>query len=244
MQIPKIRLSIVIPVYNEAAIITQTLQKVDAYMSAKGHRSEVIIVDDGSTDSTATLVAEFARGKPEVRLVSNDTNQGKGFSIRHGVQESRGEFVLFSDADLSTPIEEADKLLAWLEKGYDVAIGTRGTGNGTVYVPQPPIRLLAGKTFSLIQRAVAGVNIGDTQCGFKAYTRNAANKIFPMQRIRGFAFDVENLYLAQKLGFRIRPVPVDWVNNRDSRVRFLNDSLRMLADLVAIRVNSVRRLYR
>lgn len=244
MQTSKIRLSIVIPVYNEAAVIAQTLEKVEAYISTDGHHSEVVIVDDGSTDLTAKLVAEFAKVKPNFRLISNGANQGKGFSIRRGVRECRGDFVLFSDADLSTPIKEADKLLVWLGNGYDVAIGARGTGNDTVYVPQPPIRLLAGKTFSLMQRAISGVNIGDTQCGFKAYTRDAANKIFPRQRISGFAFDVENLFLAQKLGFRIRPVPVDWINNRDSRVRFLNDSLRMLADLAVIRVNSLRGVYR
>jgi len=198
-------------------------------------------VDDGSNDATATVVRKAAEKHPSIVLHQNDGNKGKGYSVKQGVLSSRGHFVLMSDADLSTPIEEIGKLFAELEEGYDIAIGSRSVSGSEIRQRQAWYRQLMGKTFNKIVRAVAVSGFRDTQCGFKLFTGNAARMVFARQRIEGFAFDVEALYLATKMGFRIREVPVVWVNSPDSRVSILRDSLQMLRDILKIRFYHRRR---
>jgi len=192
-------------------------------------------VDDGSNDATATVVRKAAEKHPSIVLHQNDRNRGKGYSVKQGVLSSRGRFVLMSDADLSTPIEEMRKLFKELEEGYDIAIGSRSVSGSEILKRQAWYRQLMGKTFNKIVRAVAVPGFRDTQCGFKLFKGDAARMVFAGQKIEGFAFDVEALYLANKMGLRIKEVPVVWVNSPDSRVSIFRDSLKMLQDILTIR---------
>ena len=200
----------------------------------------MLVVDDGSTDATAKVV-ELARAEfPELRLLSNGRNRGKGFSVRHGMLEARGEIAIFTDADLSAPIDEADKLLAALRDGaYDVAIGSRGVDRGLIEVHQSALRERAGIIFNRIVRGVTGLPFHDTQCGFKAVRREKARVIFEQQRTEGFGFDPEILFLARRRGMPITEVPVRWAHDPASKVRVFGDSLRMFLDLLRIRWNAV-----
>jgi dolichyl-phosphate beta-glucosyltransferase len=181
------------------------------------------------------VVRNAAKNHPALVLLQNAGNKGKGYSVKQGVLSSRGRFVLMSDADLSTPIEEIGKLFKEMEGGYDIAIGSRAVSGSTILKKQPWYRQLMGKTFNTLIRSLAVIEIHDTQCGFKLFTGEAARRVFALQRIERFAFDVEALYLAKKMGFGIREVPVVWVNSPDSRVGIIRDSLRMMRDLLKIR---------
>ena len=205
-------------------------------MKERGYSNEIIVVDDGSNDETVLVVRKAAEKYPAIVLLQNDRNKGKGYSIKQGVLSSSGRFVLMSDADLSTPIEEIGKLFKELEGGYDIAIGSRSVSGSMVLKRQAWYRQLMGKTFNKLVQAIAVNGIRDTQCGFKLFTANAARSVFALQRIERFAFDVEALYLAKKMGLGIREVPVIWVNSPDSRVSIFRDSLQMLGDLLKIRV--------
>jgi len=209
-------------------------------MKERGYSNEIIVVDDGSNDETVLVVRKAAEKYPAIVLLQNDRNKGKGYSIKQGVLSSRGRFVLMSDADLSTPIEEIGKLFKELEGGYDIAIGSRSVSGSMVLKRQAWYRQLMGKTFNKLVQAIAVNGIRDTQCGFKLFTANAARIVFALQRIERFAFDVEALYLAKKMGLGIREVPVIWVNSPDSRVSIFRDSLQMLGDLLKIRVYHCR----
>jgi dolichyl-phosphate beta-glucosyltransferase len=228
-------LSIVIPAYNEALRIGRTLDRIDEYLKGYGPSYEIIVVDDGSNDDTAGVVRKAAEKHPAIVLVQNGRNRGKGHSVKQGVLSSRGRFVLMSDADLSTPIEEIGKLFKALEEGYDIAIGSRSVSGSEILKKQAWHRQLMGKTFNKIVRIIAVSGFRDTQCGFKLFTGDAARIVFDRQRIEGFAFDVETLYLAKKMGLRIREVPVVWVNSPDSRVSIFRDPLKMLRDILKIR---------
>ena len=206
------------------------------YMKERGYSNEIIVVDDGSNDETVLVVRKAAEKYPAIVLLQNDRNKGKGYSIKQGVLSSSGRFVLMSDADLSTPIEEIGKLFKELEGGYDIAIGSRSVSGSMVLKRQAWYRQLMGKTFNKLVQAIAVNGIRDTQCGFKLFTANAARSVFALQRIERFAFDVEALYLAKKMGLGIREVPVIWVNSPDSRVSIFRDSLQMLGDLLKIRL--------
>jgi dolichyl-phosphate beta-glucosyltransferase len=231
--------SIVVPAFNEEQRLPKTLQSIRAYLKSHSFRAEVLVVDDGSTDATAKVVEGFRTGFPEMRLISNGRNRGKGFSVRHGMLEARGEFALFTDADLSAPIEEADKLLAVLSDGaYDGAIGSRALDRSLIEIHQPALRERAGIIFNRLVRQITGLPFQDTQCGFKAFRREKARVIFEQQRTEGFGFDPEILFLALRKGLRIAEVPVRWAHNPATRVNMLGDSLRMFVDLLVIRWNA------
>ena len=188
-------LSIIIPAFNEERRLPKTLERIYAYLAAQTMRFEVIVVDDGSTDSTADFVRQSGGQYPHLRLISNGGNRGKGFSVRHGMREASGEIALFTDADLSAPIEEADKLIAALrDEAYDVAIGSRAMDRSLITVHQSGLREVAGMIFNFMVRCITGVPFVDTQCGFKAFRRDRAGIIFEQQRIEGFGFDVEILF--------------------------------------------------
>jgi dolichyl-phosphate beta-glucosyltransferase len=234
------KLSIVIPAYNESLRIGKTLDSICDYMKECGYSHEIIVVDDGSSDDTARVVRKAAEKHPDMVLLQNVGNKGKGYSVKQGVLSSRGRFVLMSDADLSTPIGEIGKLFKELEEGYDIAIGSRSISGSMVLKRQAWFRQLMGKTFNKLVQAITVSGIRDTQCGFKLFTADAARSVFALQRIERFAFDVEALYLAKKMGFGIKEVPVIWVNSPDSRVSIFRDSFQMLQDLLKIRLYHYR----
>jgi len=229
-------LSIIIPSYNEEARLPQTLERIAAYLQSSGREAEVLVVDDGSTDRTAA-VAESLRTKiPSLRVIPNGVNRGKGFSVRHGMQEARGRVALFTDADLSAPIEEAGKLIDALEK-HDVAIGSRALDRSLITVHESPFRELAGIIFNKIVRIILWLPFVDTQCGFKAFRREPCRVIFEQQRIERFGFDPELLYLARHHSLRAVEIPVRWGHSPATKVSMLRDSLQMFLDVFAIRWN-------
>lgn len=231
-------LSIVIPAYNEQNRLPQTLQLVLGWIAQHSFSfCELIIVDDGSRDETARIVAECARENPCVRLLQNPGNRGKGYAVRHGMLEAAGEWILYTDADLSAPIEELEKLCRGArEQGADVAIGSRAVDRSLVAVHQPWARELSGRCFNLVMRIVTGLPFRDTQCGFKLYRADAAREIFSRQKQEGFSFDVEDLVIAKKLGIRAVEVPVRWANVEGTKVRLSQGVLSFL-DLVKIRMD-------
>lgn len=232
-------LSIVIPAFNEERRLNKSLGQIHNYSAARGIRSEIIVVDDGSTDGTAELVRQFAVRYPELRLVSNGENRGKGFSVRHGMREALGEITLFTDADLSAPIEEADKLLEALRGGhFDVAIGSRAMNRTLISVHQSRLREMAGTIFNFMVRWLVNIPFVDTQCGFKAFRRQRAIILFDQQRTEGFGFDVETLFLAKRYGLAVAEIPVRWAHDPSSKVHVFADSIRMFLELVTIRWNS------
>ena len=237
-----IRLSIIVPAYNEATRIGPTLQKIFAYLARQSYAAEVLVVDDASTDKTADAVEKILSGKAHCRLLRNEKNIGKGGSVRRGMLEAQGELRLFSDADLSTPIEEVEKFFKQVPP-FDVVIASRRVKGCNVAKRQPVMREASGRVFSLLVRLLTLRGFIDTQCGFKLFTAKAAEDIFRRQTINRFGFDVEILYIAKKMGYRIKESPVTWFDSPDTRVRFLRDATRMFLDLLIIRWNDVRGLY-
>jgi len=228
-------LSVVIPAFNEETRIVATLASLKAYLLSKRSESEIIVVDDGSRDRTADLAEEALRGWTNSRIVRFPRNLGKGAAVKEGILLAQGDLILFSDADLSTPIEELEKLRPWTERGFDLVIGCRALPDSDIQIRQARIREMLGKTFNLLVRLLVMKGICDTQCGFKLFRKEAARKIFPLVRTRGFCFDVEVLSLAQKNGFRIRQVPVIWRNSPKSEVKIVRSSVAMFADLWRVR---------
>ncbi|HTW64450.1 MAG TPA: dolichyl-phosphate beta-glucosyltransferase [Bryobacteraceae bacterium] len=231
-------LSIVIPAYNEEHRLPQTLRRVLEWLAQRSFSfCEVIVVDDGSRDGTAHVVEKFAQETSLVRLLSNPGNRGKGYAVRHGMLEAKGEWILYTDADLSTPIEEIAKLCrAAREQSAGVAIGSRAVDRSLVAVHQPALRELSGRCFNLVMRAVTGLPFRDTQCGFKLYRAEAAREIFKRQRQDGFSFDVEDLLIARKLGVEAVEVPVRWANVEGTKVR-LSQGMKSFLDLLRIRMD-------
>jgi len=206
---------------------------------------EVLVVNDGSRDETARVVSDYASRHPEVRLLENPGNRGKGYSVRHGMLEAKGDWILFTDADLSAPIGELDKLLdAARERGAQVAIGSRALDRSLITVHQSAFRENAGRIFNLCMRIVTGLPFWDTQCGFKLFEARTARDVFRRQKLDGFSFDVEALFLARKLGYRSIEVPVRWSHAEGTKVSMFSDSLRMFADLFQVRWNHLRGRYR
>lgn len=236
-------LSIIIPAYNEERCLGATLRAILAYVERQPYSAEIIVVDDGSQDATARVVAPFCGRKSRVRLIQNRRNRGKGFSVRRGFLRAKGKYLLFSDADLSTPIEEVEKLLAALRNGYDIAIGSRALPGSRIEVNQPWYRKNMGRLFNILVQALILRGIRDTQCGFKCFTREAAVDICHRMRCERFAFDVEMLYLAHAMGYRVGEIPVIWRNSPETKVHAVRDSAAMFADLLAIRSNHFRGRY-
>jgi glycosyltransferase involved in cell wall biosynthesis len=237
------RLSIVVPAYNEAARLPLTLPQLVGFCERTGD-TEVLIVDDGSRDTTAELVAEFAKRHSFLRLLRNPGNRGKGYSVRHGMQEATGDWMLSTDADLSSPLEEVSKLQAAVEKaGAAVAIGSRALDRSLVGVHQAALREWGGRLFNVVMRGATGLPFKDTQCGFKLFRRDAARAIFPRQLLDGFGFDVEDLVIARVQGFKVVEVPVVWNNVEGTKVGALS-SARAFSDLAVVRWNQVLGRYR
>ncbi len=227
-------LSIIIPAYNEEKRIPNTLLKLLNHLSTKSYQWEIILVDDGSTDRTSEIAREVIKNN-NLTVIKNHLNQGKGYSVKRGVLASTGKVLLFSDADFSTPIEELDKMLLWIDEGYDVVIGSRALPESIIEMRQPWYRQLMGKTFNLLVKSLVLKGFNDTQCGFKCFTRESALQVFTLQRLPGFAFDVEILYIAQKCGFKIKEQPVRWINSPESKVHILKGPLSMILELLKIR---------
>jgi len=231
-------LSIIIPAYNEELRLSATLEHIATYVRASGRETEILVVDDGSNDRTAAVAETFRNKFPALRLLSNGVNRGKGYSVRHGMLEARGRLVLFTDADLSAPIEEADKLLDALE-AHDVAIGSRALDRRLIFERQSRFREFAGIIFNTVVRLCLRLPFVDTQCGFKAFRREHCRIIFEQQRIERFGFDPELLYLARHHGLRSIEIPVRWGHSPATKVSILRDSVQMFLDVLVIRWNSL-----
>jgi dolichyl-phosphate beta-glucosyltransferase len=235
-------LSIIIPSYNEELRLPATLDRIASYLQTDGRAAEVLVVDDGSNDRTAAVAEAFRSKIALLRVVSNGVNRGKGYSVRHGMQEARGRIALFTDADLSAPIEEAGKLLAALET-YDVAIGSRAMDRSLISVHETPFREFAGIIFNKIVRIILWLPFVDTQCGFKAFRRERCSILFEQQRIERFGFDPELLYLARHHGLHAVEIPVRWGHSPATKVNMWRDSIEMFIDVFTIRWNALRGRY-
>jgi dolichyl-phosphate beta-glucosyltransferase len=234
-------LSIIIPAYNEQSRLPNTLEQVFHFLEKQSFKSEVIVVENGSTDKTFEVAQKFAEQHKNLRVIHNE-ERGKGGAVQRGVREAGGEYVFICDADLSMPVEEIGKFLPPALKDFDIAIGSR-EAPGAVRYNEPYYRHLTGRVFNMLIRLMVLPNLQDTQCGFKCLRAEVARDIFPFQTLTGWAFDVELLYIAYQHGYRILEIPIDWYFNADSKVRVLRDSWRMFIDLLVIRRNARRGLY-
>ena len=232
-------ISIVIPAYNESARLRPTLDELLHFSRLQNWDIEILVVDDGYRADTSEIVRQYGQSHPQILLVQNPGNRGKGFSVRNGMLHARGDICLFTDADLSSPIAEAQKLFAAIAAGADVAIGSRWLRADLQTQRQPLYRQFLGRIFNLALRLFLGLNFADTQCGFKAFRRSAAQRIFPLQRIERWGFDPEILFLARRLGFTVKEVPVVWSHSEGTRLHPFRDGLRMFADVLRIRANSL-----
>lgn len=229
-------LSIIVPAYNEEERLGASLEKIHSYLNTKGFKYEVIVVDDGSTDKTDLEAQQsqlFKEGK--LSLIRNEINMGKGFSVKRGILASKGDYVLFSDADLSTPIEELEKLFVYIREGYDIIIGSRAMDDSDVRVHQPWQREGMGKTFNFFIRMFLMKDFNDTQCGFKLFKGEIVRKLAAALKITGFCFDVELLYLAKVKGHRIKEIGIIWKNSSQSKVKVIGSSVNMLLDLLMVK---------
>lgn len=231
-------LSIIIPSYNEELRLPATLERIAAFLAILGETTEILVVDDGSKDRTAEVADSFRMKLPGLRVIANGENRGKGYSVRHGMLEARGCNVLFTDADLSAPIEEATKLLDTL-KTHDVAIGSRALDRSLITVHESRFREFAGVVFNSIVRLILRLPFVDTQCGFKAFRRERSKILFEQQRIERFGFDPELLYLARHHGLRTAEIPVRWGHSPATKVNMMRDSIQMFVDVFTIRWNAL-----
>jgi dolichyl-phosphate beta-glucosyltransferase len=237
-------LSIIIPAYNEETRLPATLKTVTKYLAGRQWSfCEILVVDDGSKDGTIAVARAFQEQGHPIRILKNPGNRGKGYAVRHGMLEAAGDWLLFSDADLSTPIEEFEKLCAATSDSVAIAIGSRALDRSLIGVHQSQFRERAGQLYNLAMRAALRLNLHDTQCGFKLFRRDAARAIFSRQKLERFSFDAEVLFIARKLGYRAVEVPVRWNNVVGTKVSMWNGAQSFL-DLIAIRANSARGIYR
>jgi glycosyltransferase involved in cell wall biosynthesis len=236
--------TIVIPAYNESERLNESIPRVLEYVNSRGLDAEVIVVNDGSTDDTASIVRQYAANDPRVILVENRGNRGKGYSVRNGMLHAQGAAALFTDADLSSPITEADKLFKALAEGADVAIGSRWLQRELQTERQPLVRQLYGRLFNLGLRIVLGLNYKDTQCGFKAFNRRAIDVVFTRQQIERWGFDPELLYLAKRFRLKTLEIPVEWAHDHRSKISPLRDGLRMGMEVLKVRWNGWLGRYR
>ncbi len=238
-------ISIIIPAFNEQVRLPDTLRRVEQYLQETAWEfHEILVVDDGSTDGTVEAAMEFANANPNIRVLRNPGNRGKGYSVRHGMLDAKGEWRLFSDADLSTPIEELEKLWCAVAAGNDeIAIGSRALDRSLIGIHQPGFRETMGRIFNGVMRAATGLPISDTQCGFKLFRGNVAKELFSRQKLERFGFDAEVLYIAFRRGYTIAEVPVRWNHVDGSKVGMMN-GLHAFGELAEIRLNSMRGKYR
>ncbi len=237
------QLSIVIPAYNECARLEGTLDRVLRCVEERGWDAEVLVVDDGSKDQTSAIVEHWIETHPRLHLIQNPGNRGKGYSVRNGLLQAAGDIVMFTDADLSAPIEEAERLIAAINAGADVAIGSRWLDKQRQTKHQPLHRRFFGRCFNAVTREIMGLPYQDTQCGFKAFRRPAAQVIFRLQRIERWGFDPEILFIARKLGYKVQEVAVTWGHDERSKMSYLKDGMKMLEEMAVIRSNSVAGRY-
>lgn len=237
------RYSIIVPAYNEGARVGATLEQILDHLRAQQWSAEVVVVDDGSRDNTLEVLNRFAREHPQVRVLKNPGNQGKGYAVRNGMTNARGEILLFTDADMSSPIAEAGKLFAALEQGADVAIGSRWLDPSLQFQRQSLQRQALSRLYNLFLRIVLRFPYRDTQCGFKAFTHRAAEMIFPRQRVTRWGFDPEILFLAHRMGLKVAEVPVRWGHDAGSKIHLLRDGVRMGLDALKIRWSAMRGRY-
>jgi dolichyl-phosphate beta-glucosyltransferase len=235
-------LSVIIPAYNEEARIEKTLRDVDAYLGCQTYSYEILVVNDGSKDHTAEIVKSLQPFIKNLRLLDNLENQGKGAVVKQGMLASQGEIRLFMDADNSTTVNQVEKMLPEFNSGYEVVIGSRRVPGAIIARHQPFIRENIGRIFNLLVRLIAGLPMKDTQAGFKAFSGRASREIFSRQTIRRWAFDVEIIVIARRLGFKIKEVPITWVNDPSSRVKF-SGMVKMLFEVIKIRFNDIAGVY-
>jgi dolichyl-phosphate beta-glucosyltransferase len=231
--------SFVIPAYNESVRLRPTLDELLRYTQEQNWDVEILVVNDGSTDDTAQIVREYGRLHPQVLLVENPGNRGKGYSVRNGMLHARGNICLFMDADLSSPMSEAPKLFDAIAEGADIAIGSRWLRTELQTERQPLYRQLFGRIFNLALRVILGLRFADTQCGFKAFRRDAAQRVFPLQRIERWGFDPEILFLARRAGLAVAEVPVLWAHSEGTRLHPFRDGMRMFVEVLRIRWYSI-----
>jgi dolichyl-phosphate beta-glucosyltransferase len=236
-----VNISVIIPAYNEEQRIEASLIRIKDYLDNNFDSYEIIIVDDCSTDKTGEILSRYKSDK--VSVLRNDSNRGKGFSVKRGVLEARYSLVLFSDSDLSTPIEELSNFIQYIEDGYDVVIASRNLEGSHRKVKQPFYRQVMGRVYPVMANLIAVKGIKDTQCGFKLFKEKAAKRIFRLQTLDRFSFDVEILYLAQKHGLKIKEAPVVWIDKEGSKVNFWEDGIKMIFDLLIIRYNHAMKKY-
>jgi dolichyl-phosphate beta-glucosyltransferase len=235
--------SIVIPAFNESVRIRPTLHALLRHLQEQNWDAEILVVNDGSSDDTAQIVREFGKLHPQVLLVENPGNRGKGYSVRNGMLHARGDICLFTDADLSSPISEAQKLFDAIASGADIAIGSRWLRTELQTERQPLYRQLFGRIFNLALRVVLSLRFADTQCGFKAFRRDAVQRIFPLQKIERWGFDPEILFLARRAGLRVEEVPVIWAHSEGTRLNPFRDGMRMFVEVLRIRWYSMTGAY-
>jgi glycosyltransferase involved in cell wall biosynthesis len=238
------QLSIVIPAYNEGGRISQTLGTLREYLQTNGWEVEVIVVDDGSTDATATIVKNFGERWRQLRLIQNPGNQGKGYSVKHGALQAKGDIILFTDADLSAPVEEMPKLVNPIREGKcDLSFGSRAVDRSLIGTHQPKFRELSGRLYNLFVQMITGLPFKDTQCGFKSFRREAVIPALQRLTIADFGFDPELLYIAKKRGLRLKEIPVRWNHAEGTKVHFVKDAIKMFLDLAIIRWNDLTGKY-
>jgi len=255
----EVRLSVIIPAYNEEKRLPQTLREIDEYLRKQNFESEIIVVSDGSKDKTVEVAknlisginpfdklrvnAEPSRSIKNLRVIEFKKNMGKGFGVKEGMLKALGKFRLFTDADNSTSIDQIEKMWPWLEKGYDIVIGSRDVEGAILDPPQPPLRQLTGELFKYLRKIIVGLwEIEDSQCGFKCFTKEASEDIFPKCKINRFDFDPEILLIGKKLGYKIKEIPVYWKNDLQSKVK-LKSMVKMFLDLFKIRLNEIKGHY-
>jgi len=235
--------SVIIPAYNESDRIRPTLDELLRHSREHNWDVEILVVDDGSRDDTAEIARQYGKAHPQILLVQNPGNRGKGYSVRNGMLHARGDICLFTDADLSSPISEAQRLFDAIAEGADIAIGSRWLRSELQTERQPLYRQAFGRIFNLMLRVILGLNFADTQCGFKAFRLKVAQRIFPLQRIERWAFDPEILFLAQRMGFTVKEVPVLWAHSEGTRLHPFRDGFRMFLEVLRIRWNSISGAY-
>jgi dolichyl-phosphate beta-glucosyltransferase len=240
---PETYLSVIIPAYNEEKRLPKTLKEIDGYLQNQNYNYEIIVVNNGSKDKTAEVVKNLTGEIKNLKLTDNKENRGKGFAVRQGMLGAKGDYRAFTDADNSTPISELEKILPEFRKGYDVVIGSRDAEGAVLDPPQPWQRRLSGEVFKLFRKTVLNLwGIEDTQCGFKGFTKRAAEDIFPKCKIEGFSFDPEVLLIAKKLGYKIKEIGIYWKNDLESKVK-LKSVINMAIDLLKIRINLITKVY-